>query len=246
MEWLRRLFSGGRETTPGGDPVRRHEGGRARAMGLPDVPPEWSGEREAFYARYFGKPECVLHEVHARQPHIDVYACGPSKALERDWHTFVTSGMSDLPMHVPKELPEEEQRKTRRAELLMYVTEADWVTWRRGSFPHGWLHWLAQAVHEWETHFAPTHTVPNGGDPPAPLLPGSALTTAFFMPAIHESEEARHELDLGGDPVNLLWVVLISNPECEYKVNRGAEVLITLLEGNSHPRCVDMFRRSYV
>lgn len=246
MGWLKRLFGRGEQTTPGGDPIHRHSAERARPMGLPDVPPEWAQQREAFYGAHFGEPRCVLHEVHGRQPHIDVYACAPSEALGRDYHTLITSGMSDLPMNVTDDVPKEQRAALRRAELLMYVSEADWQAWHQGNFPHGWLRWLAEAVHEWETYFAPTHTAPNGGDPPAPLLPGSLMTTAFLLEATHEHEEARHGLRLGDDPVNLLWMVLITNAECDVKVKHGAEALVKLLEENSLPQCVDMSRQSYV
>jgi hypothetical protein len=245
MGWLRRLSGGEQETAPGGDSIHRHDAARPRPMGLPDVPPECTQQREAFYRAHFGEPQCVLHEVHGMQPHIDVYACAPSEALGRDYYTFVTSGMSDLPMNLT-DIPRKQRAGLGRAELLTYVSEADWQAWHLGNFPHGWLRWLAEAVHEWETYFAPTHTVPNGGDPPAPLLPGSLMTTAFFLEAIHEPEEVRHGLRLGDEPVNLLWMALITNAECDYKLQNGAEALIELLEEHSLPQCVDMSRQSYV
>jgi hypothetical protein len=214
-------------------------------MGLPDVPDEWRAQREAHYVRHFGPPVYIYHEVLAQQPHLDVCVCGPSEELGRSFYTYVTSGMSDLPMRTPEKMPADRARELRRAELLVYVSEADQAAWQDAGFPERWLLWLASAVHEWQTFFAPTHTVPNG-DPPQPLLPGSSMTTAFLLPATHGPEAVRHGLKLGDDPVSFLRVVPITNAECDYKVQRGPEALMALLEARSPRRELDMFREPFV
>ncbi len=54
-------------------------------------------ERERVYDEIFGPSKMVYHEVLPLVPHIDVY-CRPPNG-KRDFFTFVTGGMSDIPMN---------------------------------------------------------------------------------------------------------------------------------------------------
>jgi len=74
-------------------------------------------DRERIYSELFGEADTVLHELLPLIPHIDVYRFPPSG--KRDFFTFVTGGMSDLPMNAPPELGAD----YRRAELIFYSTE---------------------------------------------------------------------------------------------------------------------------
>ena len=51
---------------------------------------------------HIGKVHMVFHELVSDLVHIDVHWVKPTR--KRNWHTLVTSGMSDLPMVVPDEL----------------------------------------------------------------------------------------------------------------------------------------------
>jgi hypothetical protein len=70
-------------------------------------------DRERIYGELFGESDTVLHELLPLIPHVDVYRFPPN--CKRDVFTFVTGGMSDLPMNAPSELGAD----YRRAELAL-------------------------------------------------------------------------------------------------------------------------------
>ena len=220
-----RAVDGDQEITPGGSRIYRYGE-------VPDTPrlgpseQEFGDEREAYYESLWGAYECVSHEVIRLDPHIDVYMHTPTD--ERDFHTLVTGGMSDRAMSDGS-----------RAELLLYTAEAD-------ESYIGLLRHYARLVHDLETTFGAFHTITNG-DPPAPLFPDSELDTLFLIPPIVEPERSRDgELELDGVPLQLLWVVPITNAEAQLKLDRGADELLDLLDERQHPVVLDPRRASYV
>ena len=58
--------------------------------------------REWVYGAVFGDHDYVYPGRAALKPHVDVYRFAPT--VRRPFFTFVTAGMSDLPMHSPAEL----------------------------------------------------------------------------------------------------------------------------------------------
>ena len=64
---------------------------------------EWARRREAVYDDFFGPAAEVSHEMLPFVPHIDVYQYKPGYK-DRDFWTLVTSGVSDLPMTLPRKL----------------------------------------------------------------------------------------------------------------------------------------------
>ncbi|MCX6345059.1 MAG: suppressor of fused domain protein [Armatimonadetes bacterium] len=242
MSIIGRLF-GKKETSPSGIPIIRHRGEGKRALGFPNIPDEWQGIREEFYKQHFGDFDTVSHEIVMQQPHIDIYPCKPDPAQGRNYYTFVTGGMSDLPMKTPAQAPPE----ARRAELIMYVSEADVEKWHSENvpFPQGFIHMIATIPHGYKSWFGRWHTMPIG-NPPEPILPGSQLTTVLFVPPEQEPPYVRNGLKLGKEQVSFLWVVLITDAECELKLKQGGEALWKIMKDNNHPVVLDMMRRSYV
>src|SRR6266849_7875689 len=51
---------------------------------------------------HIGEPSTVFHELASEHVHIDVHVVPPRP--DRDFYTLVTSGMSDKPMKVPKQV----------------------------------------------------------------------------------------------------------------------------------------------
>jgi hypothetical protein len=189
--------------------------------------------REDVYETLFGKCDFVYHEMLPLVPHIDVYRFPPSGS--RAFHTFVTSGMSDLSMNSPAELG----GSVRRVELVFYASEDKQeyqeLLRRLAHFPHDnhtWIHW--------------GHTMPNG-TPPTPVFGSKALDTLFFMPTIvRPDSELGDQLSWNGDPVNLVWCVPISTAECQLKLERGAEAIYDLFQEKRHPFVFAGDRKSYV
>ena len=190
-------------------------------------------QREDVYDKFFGDCETVLHEMIPFVPHVDVYRFSPNAS--RDFYTYVTGGMSDLPMASPPEAGP----GFRRTELVFYAAEAndeygELLRWL-AHFPHDnktWLHW--------------GHTLPNG-NPPEPFFNSGSLDTLVFMPSVvqPDSELAKH-LVWKGEPINLLWCVPITAAECELKLEKGMHALYDLFEANQHPFVFHGSRASYV
>jgi Suppressor of fused protein (SUFU) len=139
--------------------------------------------RKAFddhVTRFLGPCTSVFHEIASDLVHVDVYMW--EATIERPMHTFVTSGMSDRPMHLPADLVN--QRPADRAELVVCVPPS-WPLpshsqvfeeWRdeRYYFPIRGLRSLARLQHEYNTWLGFGHTVPTG-DPPTPFAEGTRL-----------------------------------------------------------------------
>jgi hypothetical protein len=194
-------------------------------------------ERERVYAELFGSEFQVHHELLPLIPHVDVY-CFPPQG-PRPFFTFITGGMSDLPMQSPPQLG----RDARRIELVFYAERANdheaqqyAELLRSGAhFAHDnqtWLHW--------------GHTMGNG-TPPSPMLGTKNLDTMLFMSSIvHPDSTLGERLTIEGDPVNLVWCVPITSAESRYKLDRGVNALYDVFERVQHPVPFAGDRESYV
>jgi hypothetical protein len=190
-------------------------------------------DRERVYADVFGESDTVLHELLPLIPHIDVYRFPPNR--KRDFFTFVTGGMSDLPMNAPAELGVD----YRRAEIVFYSTE------NRDDYSE-LLRRLAHFVHDNNTWLHWGHTMPNG-QPPEALFGTDNLDTLFFMPSIVRPDSSLGErLQIESEPVNLIWCVPITAAECELKLKNGTDALYNLFDKNEHPFAFSGNRPSYV
>jgi len=88
--------------------------------------------------------------------------------------------------------------------------------------------------------------MPNG-NPPEPFFGSAVLDTVLFMPTIVTSDgRLPSELELGGQPVHLLWVVPLSTPECNLKLKKGFDAILDLFGEHRHPHVFDASRNSYV
>ena len=194
---------------------------------------EYIEERELIYDQFFGESDTVLHELIPLIPHIDVYRFPPNS--ERNFYTFVTGGMSDLPMNSPSDVGVD----YRRAEIIFYSTE------NRDEYPE-LLRFLAHFVHDNNTWLHWGHTMPNG-QPPEPLFGTEDLDTLLFMPTIVDPDSSLSDkLQIESDPVNLLWCVPITTAECQLKLDEGSDALYDLFDANEHPFAFDGDRQSYV
>jgi hypothetical protein len=190
-------------------------------------------DRERVYSELFGETDTVLHELLPLIPHIDVYRFPPNG--KREFFTFVTGGMSDLPMNAPKELGAD----YRRAELVFYSTE------NSDDYPE-LLRRLAHFVHDNNTWLHWGHSMPNG-QPPEPLFDTKNLDSLFFMPSIVKPDSALGDrLKIDSDPVQLIWCVPITTAECQLKLDDGTDALFDLFDANNHPVAFSGDRPSYV
>jgi hypothetical protein len=224
----------GRNKTPDGTTVIRHEKVESRLGFTAESTEGFVAAREAAYKQVFGEAAEVSHELIPLVPHIDVYR-HQQRIAGRDVCTLVTGGMSDLPMILPRGA----QDMPRRVELIFYcdAPKAEYIAT---------LRWLAHFPHNAKSCLGYGHTVPNG-DPPEPFWGSDVLDTILFLAPIVNKHQTLHEqLTIGGDPVHFLWVVPLTTAECHYKLKHGIGAMLDLFDKHRHPFLFDRARKSYV
>jgi len=222
------------EITPGGSVVHRYKESEwaPSQIGFAERFAEFGEMRDKVYQRHFGEAKQVSHEIIPLLPHIDVVEYS-RESQGKQVCVLVTSGMSDLAMNVPSgaEAP-------RRIELIFYCTEP-----KREYIQT--LRWLAHFPHDQKTWIGAFHTIPNGN--PAPALWGTAMDTIFLLPPlVKKDQNLQQDLILDGDGVEFLWLVPLTNAECQLKLAKGASTILDLFQKNRHPYVFDPNRSSYV
>jgi hypothetical protein len=229
----------GKKKTPDGTEIIRHGETETQfgVMGQDTV--GFRRAREGIYEELFGKPLKVSHELLPLIPHVDVYIfrrAFKKEGVEQDVYALVTGGMSDLEMTLPQRAANDVPR---RVELIFYCAEA------REEYI-ATLRWVAHFPHSAKSFLGHGHTMPNG-DPPAPFWGSTELDTLLFMPPIVKKDQTLPDkLQLGGQPVHLLWVVPLTTAECNFKLRNGFEAVLDLFQKHRHPYIFDPTRKSYV
>jgi len=187
--------------------------------------------RERHYRRYFGPlTQNVMHSTDLKRVHVDIYQFEPT--AKRPYWTLITGGMSDEPQPLPTDCPE---HISPRAEIMMYVSK-----------PAGWmfsvLKGLAEMPFDDNTYIHWWHTIPNGM--PMTATP-SSLTSYFFLPPYFEAKRFGG-LKLGGDAVDFLWMIPITEAEREFAMEHGSQALEDKLEEAEMSQVVDESRLSLV
>lgn len=184
--------------------------------------PPLNDEVEAHIERSFGKPATVLHELLSLQVHVDVNVIPPSAG--RSFTTYVTSGMSDLPMSVEGI---DDPERWSRAELVMALpgppeTHAGHhliSTLRKyARFPHAQKTWLGYG-----------HSL--GGEEDGPIaedtrLSGYILGLPIVSPQGDPSRSWELELRDGGC-VHFFSLVPIYPEELALKLAKGSDALVS-------------------
>jgi len=197
----------------------------------------FAAERERVFAKFFGKKWTVDRDKDAQGPAIDVYIFEPgpdSHGVERECYTLVTSGMSDAPMRVAEDVP------YRRAELVLYLDEP--------KEQHILvLRWLAGLPHIQKRTWYGLGTTMTNGQPPQPIFDDSVLDCFLFLhPLVCDDDSVHEKLNLGGDPTTLLWVVPITEAECQFILDESLDEFLDLLDRKKHSFKLDEGRKSFV
>jgi hypothetical protein len=192
----------------------------------------------AHIEKFAGEPETVFHELVSDKVHIDVHFVPPQAG--RDFHTLVTSGMSDRPMIVPAGCEDR-----RFAELLLCLpagwklTQEDFKD-ERNYWPVRLLRFLARFPHEYETWLGLGHTIPNG-DPPEQFCDTKFCCALIAPPRLFAPEFAT--LQVAPDkPVHFLAVLPIFREEMELKLNKGADALWEKFDRHGVTELIDVRR----
>ena len=222
--------------TPGGSSILRYDGYQHEFRSPVDTGVHLE-KLENFLEGVLGPQAGVFHEIISDKVHIDVLVFSPTES--RDCWTFVTSGMSDLPMRVPESLGDDRNLFS-RSELLISLPRHWFDADEKGMpldsqmeddskfWPIGLLKFLARLPHELDTWLWDGHSIPNY-DPPEPYHPSTRLNgSILFLGLGSLSENMVMELEDGG-AIAFHTVVPVYGDEMTYKLNKGSDALLEKL-----------------
>jgi len=238
------------EITPGGSRIQRYET-HEHEFRPPEAGADHVEELTGFLEEFLGQNSFVWHEIVSDKVHIDVLAFSPSTG--RNFWTFVTSGMSDLPMEVPEAV--QDPKAVSYSELVISLP-ADWFeTDEDGSIPDRvlrdgeryWpireLKWTARFPHEYGTWIWLGHSIPNG-DPAEPFADNTTMSGVVLLPLITWPEEKLSFRRSDGERVNFLGIYPVYDDEMRLKLERGTEALETAFAGARVTEVLDISRQS--
>lgn len=191
--------------------------------------------------KFLGKSDYVWHEILSDIVHIDVYYIKPTS--ERNFHTFITNGMSFLPMNVP-----EGQEDWRYAELMICLPP-DWPVGEeefkneRNYWPIRVLKMLARFPHKYRTWLSWGHTIPNG-DPAEPFADNTKLCCSLLLPPIQVHSDFLSLRVNDEITVKFFCVVPIYREEMEYKLKYGVEGLMDKFDNHKINELIDINRKN--
>lgn len=193
--------------------------------------------------RHLGKVDGVFHELISTTVHVDIHIIKPAPG--RDWHTLVTSGMSDREMTVP-----EGAEHLSRAELMLRLPPAwnlehEAFKDEANYWPIRWLKMLVRFPHELKTWLSAGHTIPNG-DPASPLHPevpfiGWVLSKPFVGGEGFETLETKD-----GEEIHFFSLVPLYPSEMKYKLDLGWDQLLIRLNDAEVTDLIDVNRAAVV
>ena len=196
---------------------------------------------EEHIEKYIGEIESVFHEVASDTIHLDVYYIKPNEL--RNCHTFITSGMSFLPMNTP-----EGAEDCKYAELMICLPE-NWSVSQeafkdeKNYWPIRLLKYMARFPHEYETWLGFAHTIPNG-NPAGPLTDGTKLNGVMLLPPIlvdgqFISLKVDEERTIG-----FYAIVPLYEEEMNYKLKYGYEGLLDKFDEFGLNEIIDINRKN--
>lgn len=226
------------KVSPGGSHVYRYTEG-------PKDGPIVGGEPanieiiSAHIEKHVGAVKTVFHEIVSPTVHVDIHHVPP--AAGRDFHTLVTSGMSDLPMTVPEGC--EELAFAELVALLPSKWPLSQEAFRdeRNYWPIRTLKILARFPHEYGSWLGLDHTIPNG-DPPQPYAEDTALCGVILTGPVSLRKEF-FLLEAGENrKIQFLNVIPIHADEMQLKLDRGADSLYKRFEQSGVSDVIDAGR----
>jgi hypothetical protein len=233
------------EKSPSGAPIFRYEDYEPRpfqpAIGDGDNIEAISNHIE----KHIGPIASVFHEILSDLVHIDVHWVKPSEKFP--FHTFVTSGMSDLPMNVPEGLEEHQF-----AELCILLPEnwdikaKDMVTMseifqgENNYWPIRWLKILAKFPHELRSWVAWGHTIPNG-ETADPFAENTQLGCLLLMPSLSLPQDF-FEMNENGKLTKFYCLYPLYREEMDFKLKKGMDALMEKFDKHKIKDVVDINR----
>lgn len=152
---------------------------------------------------------------------------------EDNGYVLLTSGMSDRAMAMPAQASSVDGKA--RAELMWYVREpTDEII--------ATLRWLAEFPFIDHIWLGFGHRVPM---PEPPLKATDFKTFLFLTPIIQPDRRIAENLEIAGEPVEILTVNLISDAEYALIKSQGLDPFLDLLDEHDYPPIFDPARKSF-
>lgn len=231
------------EYSEGGSRIYRYKSAPERDLRFPGSDAEAIQALEEHIETFVPGEGFVFHEIVSDKIHLDVHIRYPVPG--RDYYVLITTGMSDLPMTVPPEVPE-----CRYAELMICLP----ASWRlseedlkdqKNYWPIWWLKFLARFPHDFNTWLWMGHTLPNG-DPARPLAPGVGFTGVLIAPPVTFADGFGTVNVRDGKTVKILAVLPVYNDELDCKLTKGVNALLDLFDSNNISEVLEPNRPSVI
>lgn len=207
------------ENSPAENRILRHSQPSRKIPKLDNYANSSISEIEAHVDKYLGQIELVWHELISDLVHIDILYIPPSS--QRNFITFVTSWMSDLPMNVPEEL-----ENWKYAEVMVTLSS----TWKveEKDFKDEKNYWvirmlktIARLPHRYNTWLGYGHTIPNGD--PAQPYPGTNFT-GVMLSSPYSVNPDFFELKVNSDKTIFFYSMApLYSEEMEIKLKYGVD-----------------------
>jgi hypothetical protein len=197
--------------------------------------------------KYIGPITNVFHEIQPNVVRIDLLVVGPREG--HDYTTLVTCGMSEKPMRVPLQDPDDLALvpKLRYAELMVSLPP-DWpltpeaFQQPENFWPLRWLKLLARLPHLQESWLGIGHTIPNG-DPSKPLAPNVPFEGWLIDQPLLAPKES-YQLHRPEKIVNFYSIIPLYADEMNLKLRKGSGELGALLDRDKVKELIDIHRPS--
>lgn len=191
--------------------------------------------------RYIGNIEMVYHEVVSDIIHLDINYIKPNN--EQNYHTFITSGVSILPM-----TPMKGAENDTYIELMICLPN-EWIVSEESFkldeyyWPIRFLKMLGRFPHVYKTWLGFAHTIPNG-NPTEPLTKGTKLCGAILLPPVGiNSQFWSLQID-ESKVINYYCVIPVFKEEMKHKLKYGSDSLIDKFDENDVSIVVDLQRKN--
>lgn len=211
-------------------------------------------EIEAFLGSFLGKQAGVLHEIISDKVHLDVLVFPPNEARS-NW-TFVTSGMSDLPMNVPDGL---EPREDFELAELVIALPANWFAGdpdgmiSDAEFSQPEKYWpirllksLARLPHDFDSWVWESHTFVSEGSSPEPYDSTTRMSGSILFPMIGWPDGNHVLTTADSKRINFFSIVPLHADEMTYKLNKGEAALANALDAAGVTEVLDAGRPSSI
>ena len=230
-----------------GDPVYRYNNADANHA----APAEYHEENIAAIShhieKHVGEIAGVFHEIVSEQVHIDIHWVKPTEQFP--FHTLVTSGMSDRPMHVPEGLEDYQYTE------LCILLPASWPITidneqmskvfkeEKNYWPVRWLKIVARFPHEYNTWLGHGHTVPNGNTA-NPFAANTELGCMLLLPSLHLGNAFSSLPVNKNKTIRFYCLYPLYREEMDLKLEKGLDALIEKFKKQAVSDVVDINRRN--